>query len=122
MSTIAQRFHGAWRLVSPVADGMLYYDPNGQMIVQSAPRRENPRTGAKPTPQEALAALDGHVAYLGSYSIDEAAGTVTHHQVATVQPGPKASLVRAYEFQTDSRLILRPVGGVGEIVWERISS
>ena len=121
MSQIADKFHGAWRLVSPSADGMLYYDPSGQMIVQSAPRRENPRAGAKPTPDEALAALDGHVAYLGTYSIDEKAGTVSHHQVATVQPGAKVGLVRAYEFVSDSRLILRPVGGVGEIVWERIT-
>ncbi len=121
-SSIAQRFHGAWRLVSPSSDGMLYYDPSGHMIVQSAPRRETPRAGAKPTAQEALAALDGHVAYLGTYTIDETAGTVTHHQVATVQPGAKVGLVRAYEFQSDNRLILRPVGGVGEIVWERLSS
>lgn len=122
MSEIAAKFHGAWRLASPSADGMLYYDPSGQMIVQSAPRRENPRAGAKPTPQEAGAALDGHVAYLGTYTINEAAGTITHHQVATVQPGPKVGLVRAYEFHTDNRLILRPVGGTGEIVWERIGA
>ena len=119
-SSIARRFHGAWRLVSPVADGMLCYDSSGEMIVQSAPRRERPRSGEQPTPAEALAALDGHVAYFGRYSVDEKAGTVTHHQRATVQPGKAVDLVRAYEFVGADRLVLRPVGRAGEIVWERI--
>ena len=115
-----KRFHGAWRLVSPVAEGFLYYDSSAQMSVQSAPRRERPCAGEKPTPAEALDALDGYVAYFGTYTIDEAARTVTHHQLATVQPGPPTGLVRAYEFVSDDKLILRPVGRPGEIVWQRI--
>lgn len=117
----ARRFHGAWRLVSPTTDGILYYDPSGEMTVQTAPRRPRPRAGAAPTPAEALAAIDGWVGYFGRYTIDEAARTVTHHQRATVQPGEPTDLVRAYEFVTDDRLILRPVGRAGEIVWERLA-
>jgi hypothetical protein len=120
MGEIARRFHGAWRLVSPDAEGFLYYDPSGQMSVQSAPRRFRPRAGDKPTPAEAIAALDGYVAYFGTYTFDEAARTVTHHQLATVQPGAPSPLVRAYELVGDDRLILRPVGRAGEIVWQRI--
>jgi hypothetical protein len=120
MGEIARRLHGAWRLVSPNSDGFLYYDPSGQMSVQSAPRRARPRAGDKPTPAEALAALDGYVAYFGTYTIDETARTVTHHQLATVQPGTPAPLVRAYELVGNDRLILRPVGRPGEIVWQRI--
>ena len=116
----ARRFHGAWRLDSPIADGLLYYDPSWQMSVQSAPRRARPRAGGSPTPAEALAALDGYVAYFGTYTIDEAARTVTHHQLGTVQPGPTVNLVRTYDFVSDRRLILRPLGGQGEIVWVRI--
>ena len=121
-SDIKQRFHGGWRHVSPTSDGMLYYDPSGAMIVQTAPRRARPRAGDAPTPADALAALDGYVAYFGSYSIDEQARTVTHHQKGTVQPGAAADLVRAYEFVSPDRLILRPVGRTGEIVWERITT
>ena len=117
---IADCFHGAWRLVSPTSDGILVYHPGGEMTVQTAPRRPRPRAGATPTPEEALAAIDGWVGYFGRYTIDEAARTVTHHQRATVQPGAPADLVRAYEFVSDDCLVLRPVGRAGEIVWERI--
>ena len=122
INQIVPRFHGAWRLVSPVSDGILYYHPGGQMSVQTAPRRDRPRAGTKPTPAEALAAIDGYVGYFGTWSIDESVATVTHHQLATVQPGPRTDLVRTYEFVSDTRLILRPVGATGEIVWERILS
>ncbi len=119
-SSTEKRFHGAWRLVSPVSDGIIYYDPSGQMSVQTATRKPRPRAGDKPTPAEALAALDGYIAYFGTWTIDEAARTVTHHQVGTVQPGGATSLVRAYEFVAPDKLILRPVGRDGEIVWQRI--
>ena len=120
-SDTAQRFVGAWLLISPTENGMIYYDGSGleknvdslspHMIVQSAPKRSRPRAGTKPTPAEALDALDGYVAYFGTYTIDEAASTVTHHQADTVQPGSAVDLVRAYEFQSDTHLILRPVEG-----------
>ena len=119
-SPIAERFLGMWRRISPTDTGLICYDRSGQMIVQSAPKRERPRAGAKPTPAEALDAITGYVAYFGKYTIDEKAGTVTHHQAATVQPGPAVELVRAFEFVGDNRLILRPVDGGDDIIWERV--
>jgi hypothetical protein len=119
-TTTITRFHGAWRLVSPSADGILYYDPSGAMSVQSAPRRARNRQGAQPSPQEALDAIDGYVAYFGTYAVDATAGTVTHQQIATVQPGPAISLVRAYEFRSPHTLVLKPTDRPGEIVWERL--
>jgi hypothetical protein len=120
-SDTAQRFVGAWRLISPTENGMIYYDGSGHMIVQSTSKRSRPRAGAKPTPAEALDALDGYFAYFGTYTIDEATSTVTHHQAETVQPGGAIDLVRAYEFQSNTRLVLRPVEGGIDIVWERIT-
>ena len=117
----APRFVGAWLLISPTENGMIYYDATGHMIVQSAPKRSRPRAGTEPTPAEALDALDGYHAYFGTYTIDEAASTVTHHQVETVQPGGAVDLIRAYEFPSDTRLVLRPVEGGDDIVWERIT-
>ena len=89
------------------------------MAAQIAPDRLNPMAGATPTPEEAKAALADYVAYFGTWSLDERAGTVTHHRVASVQPGPLTDYVRTYEFKGD-RLILRPVGTRQEVVWERI--
>ena len=117
-----QRLIGAWRLVSPVSDGILYYDASGAMSVQTGPRRAPLRAGDKPTSEEALAAIQGYVAYFGTFTVDEAAGTVTHHQAGTVQPGPPGDLTRACELTADNRLILRPVDRPGEIVWRRIGS
>ena len=77
------------------------------MACQVAPDREITKAGDKPTGEEAKAALDGHIAYFGTYSVDEQARTVTHHRQGSVQPGDKGDLVRGYEFVGD-RLILRP--------------
>jgi hypothetical protein len=130
-SEVAQRFVGVWRYVGTRIDGkprpnrganpkgFIFYAENGAMAAQIAPDRENKMAGPEPTPDEAKAALADYVAYFGTYTIDERAGTITHHRQASVQPGPLTDYVRNYEF-TGDRLILRPVGTKQEVVWERI--
>ena len=130
-SEAAKRFLGAWRYVGTTIDGkprpglganpkgIIYYDPGGHMLVQVAPDKERGKAGSEPTPEEAKAALAQYVAYFGTYTVDERAGTVTHHRHASVQPGDVADLVRGYEFAGD-RLILRPPGTTYEVVWERM--
>ena len=98
--------------------GIIYYDPSGAMAAQIAPDRRVRMAGPEPTPEEAKAALADYVAYFGTYTIDERAGTITHHRQASVQPGELTDYVRTYEFAGD-RLILRPVGTRQEVVWER---
>jgi hypothetical protein len=125
------RLIGTWRHVGSTVNGqprpgqgahpkgIIIYDAHGYMACQVVPDREITKAGDKPTGQEALAALDGHVAYFGTYTVDDKAQTVTHHRQGSVQPGDKGDLVRAYEFVGD-RLILRPAGTSVEVVWERI--
>jgi len=127
----AKKIVGAWRYVGTTIDGvpragrganpkgMIYYGPHGEMSVQIAPDIERPKAGAVMTPDEAKIAVSNYIAYFGSYTIDEKAGTVTHHRQASVQPGDKGSFVRAYEFKGD-RLVLRPPNSKQEITWERI--
>jgi hypothetical protein len=123
----AKRLFGAWRYVGAKVDGkpmsgpkgIIYYDPSGHMSVQVAPDVVRGKAGSVATPEEAKAAIDGYIAYFGTYSIDEKAQTVTHHRQASVQPGDVADLVRGYEF-TGDRLILRPLGSTREVIWERI--
>jgi hypothetical protein len=130
-SEVAKRLHGAWRYVEATLDGkpppgrgtgkgLIYYDPSGMMVVQVAPDRERNKAGSEPTPEEAKNALTGYIAYFGTYTIDEAARTVTHHRQGSVQPGDVADLVRGYEFEGDDRLILQPPGSTYRVVWERI--
>jgi hypothetical protein len=126
----AQRLVGSWRYVGTTfggkpdparganPKGIIIYDVHGHMACQVAPDREVTRAGAEPTGEEAKAALANHIAYFGTYSLDERARTVTHHRLGSVQPGDKGDVVRGYEFAGD-RLILRPVGTTVEVVWER---
>jgi hypothetical protein len=130
-SEVVQRLAGAWRYVGTWIDGkprpgrgdnpkgMIVYTAGGHMAVQIAPDRERKKAGREPTPEEAKFALENYVAYFGTYTIDAQACTVTHHRAASIQPGDRMEVVRAYEFSGD-RLILRPPNTTQEIVWERI--
>ena len=126
----AKTLIGAWRYIGTTVDGqnkprgnnpkgMIYYGPYGEMSVQIAPDVERPRAGREMTPDEAKIAVTDYVAYFGTYTVDEKAGTVTHHRNASVQPGDKGDFVRRYQFVGD-RLILRPPNSTQEITWERI--
>ena len=127
----AERLIGSWRYVGSTLDGkpqedrgerpngIIIYDVHGHMACHVAPDRDVPRAGNEPTGEEAKAALAGHIAYFGTYSVDERARTVTHHRAGSVQPGDKGDVVRGYEFAGD-QLILRPVGTTREVIWERI--
>jgi hypothetical protein len=121
--------HGAWRYVDATLDGkstrpngkgMIYYAPSGAMVCQVAPGSAVKKAGAKPTPDEALAALDGYIAYFGTFTIDERARTVTHHRQGSVQPGDTADLVRKFIIDGD-KLTLNPPGTTYEVIWQRIS-
>ncbi|MGA8075991.1 MAG: lipocalin-like domain-containing protein, partial [Xanthobacteraceae bacterium] len=114
--SVAQRLIGSWRYLGSTLDGrpqdergthpkgIIIYDAYGNMACHVAPDRNVSRAGAEPTGEEAKAALADHIAYFGTYSIDERAGTVTHHRAGSVQPGDKGDVVRGYEFAGD-RLI-----------------
>jgi len=117
-------------LYGPDAVGLLIYGPRGRMSVQIM-RANRPafvsgdlRSG---TPEEARAAFEGYVAYFGSYDVDEAAGTVTHHMRGSLFPNwVGQDLVRFYEV-AGNRLTLRtppmPAAGksfTGVLVWERV--
>ena len=121
---------GAWRYISTTVDGkprdrgakptgMIYYGPHGEMSVHIAPDRPRPKAGPEPTGEEAKAAIADYVSYFGTYTIDERAGTVTHHRKSSIQPGDTGDFVRRYTFAGD-RLILRPLNVNQEITWERI--
>ena len=132
MPTDKERLIGSWRHIGTRIDGkadsargnspkgIIMYDVHGHMACHVSPDREVAKAGKEPTPDEAKAALADHVAYFGTFSVDEKARTVTHHKEGSVQPGDKGDVVRGYEF-AGNRLILRPAGTTGyEIIWERI--
>jgi len=127
---VANRLLGAWRYMGTRINdsnwdrganpkGMIYYGPHGEMAVQIAPDVKRTRAGAAMTPQEAFTAVKDYIAYFGTYTVDEAAGTVTHHRQDSLQPGDGGDLVRRYELNGD-RLVLRAPNSTLEVTWERI--
>jgi hypothetical protein len=131
----AKRFVGSWRLVSIDSDGernpmwgpkpigVIYYDASGNMAVQIMPDRERPswKQNESPSPEQAVVALSGYVAYFGTYTVDEKARTVSHHRMGTINAsGVGVDLVRRYEFASGDRLILTPVDNPSvHLTWER---
>jgi molybdopterin-binding protein len=102
----AKRFVGSWRLVSidfdgernpmwgPKPIGVIYYDTLGNMAVQIMPDRERPswKQNESPTPEQAVDALSGYVAYFGTYRSLEAemklsARNVIKGKVKRLTPG-----------------------------------
>jgi len=129
-SEVAKMLVGAWRYVGTRINGadwnrganpkgIIYYGAHGEMSVQVAPDVNRTRAGAEMTPEEAKIAVKDYIAYFGTYTIDEQAGTVTHHRQDSIQPGDSGDLIRRYEFLGD-RLVLRPPNSTMEVTWERI--
>ena len=124
---------GTWRLVSieggsnqanrgPKPTGLIIYDAQGYMAAQIMPDRPRPTWTGMPTPEQALEAMRGYTAYFGTYTIDEKAGTVTHHRQGMLDGGV-VDFVRKFKFAPGDRIILTPVGGAGpetHLTWERI--
>ena len=129
-------FIGAWRLtyyerVSPSGEvvypmgqspvGRLAYDPEGRMYAQLMRPDRTKFQSATGTAEEKAAAYDGFIAYYGSYTVNPADHTVTHHVESSLNPSwPGTDLVRSYEF-SEGKLILRAKSTNGNIklIWER---
>ena len=66
---------------------MIYYTAGGHMAVQIAPDRERKKAGKEMTPEEAKNAVENYISYFGTYTVDERAGTVTHHRAVECAAG-----------------------------------
>jgi hypothetical protein len=132
----ARRFIGMWKLVSIVdakgqptrgtqPTGFIVYDASGNMAVQIMPSTPRPKyAAAVPTPDEAKAALTNYTAYFGTWTVDEKAGTVTHHLEGSVNPSTMGDdNVRKFVFGPGDRLTLisiAPTNSGNRLTWERV--
>lgn len=142
-ASLQERLLGTWQLLSfevRAADGtvqapfgshpsgLLIYTPSGSMAVQICHAERVPFAAAgarEETVEEMVAAYQRYLAYFGTYAVDEAASTVTHHVAAATFP----NLVGAQEVrhvQLDGEeLTLRaalprgPEPATAAIVWRR---
>jgi len=145
-SKSAPRLLGAWRLVSyeardskgelhyPLGEhvsGLLVYDAGGNMSAHVM-RNDRPLFAANDaacgTDSEVRAAFESHDSYFGTYTIDQATQTVTHHVLGAAYPNWIGS-DQLRHFKLDgSRLLLStpPIVFGGQsleyvLVWERVS-
>jgi Lipocalin-like domain len=142
---------GAWQLVSvetvrPSGEvispyygkhpqGLIVYDPSGWMSVQivSDPKptvpKDDTREGFRGSPlAERAAAADGYYAYFGTYSVDAAASTVTHHIKQSLYPGERGEeSVRHFDIVNDQLILIAKAHEMGEdhqrrLTWQRVPS
>lgn len=136
----ANEIVGMWRLISwtgadgkPVwgerPKGVIAYDASGNFSVQIMPDLPRPNYAnlANPTPEEAKVALTGYTAYFGTYTVDSAQSTVTHHIKGSIRPSSvDVDYIRKYEFGSDGTVTLVPIKGGGpigsRIKWERVTN
>ena len=142
---------GAWRLVSVQTvkpngeviypfygehpQGLLIYDRSGWMSVQivSDPKPTVPTADSReeflsaPSDQKTKA-IDGYYAYIGTWSVDAAKSTVTHHIEQSLYPAePGQNLSRHLVLEGDRLTLTAKTHEMGEdherkLVWQRVSA
>ena len=142
---IVRKFIGAWRLVGIEGvgrgtgpgdrpTGMIIYDGDGHVAVQISYKANRPRFAngsLAGTAEEKAGAFDSYTAYYGTFTVDTAAGLVTHHLESSLNPSNVGKdNVRYYELQ-GSRMTLDIADDdqgrrlarqqtVRHLIWERI--
>jgi len=122
------------RLPSPLGEkvlGQIMYDDRGNMSAQLM-ADERPRFSVRSMDEvpaeEVKEAFLSYTSYWGTYRIDAAAGTVTHHVIGANAPSwPGGEQVRYFELN-GNRLTLKtpPIRGrdgvklVQQLIWERV--
>lgn len=136
-------FIGSWELVSWTArqaDGQLLYpygvDAKGQLLYDAAGnmmveimKKDRPLFASNDflhgSTEEITAAYKGFMAYSGTYDIDRAAGTVTHHvRIGSFPNWVGHDQVRHYTFRDNLLILKSPTMGTAqhELTWKREKS
>jgi lipocalin-like protein len=106
-------------------NGFLMYAADGRMMVQIMPRGRSWKRSAV-TPEELRETVEAGDAYYGRYSIEPAAGTVTHHVEGSLDPSEEGTpLVRRYRLDGDKLVLSGSWEYAGEklnfeITWSRV--
>jgi len=145
----AEALAGSWRLVSVETvrpngeiiypfygkhpQGLLIYDRSGWMSVQivsdpapTVPAESSREKFAQAAAAEKAAAMDAFYGYYGTWTIDDAGATVTHHIKQSLYPGERDSeAVRQLSLEANRLTLVAKTHEMGEdhqrkLTWERI--
>jgi len=103
------------------ASGQIMYSRDGHMSAQLGCAGLSMGEPGSMTSGEAIARMTRrHFGYYGTYALDEAAQTVTHHVMgSTAETWVGRDLVRSFVFEGPDRLVLTPAESEGRLVWLR---
>jgi hypothetical protein len=114
-------------------EGLIVYDRGGWMSVQivSDPPPTVPTSSSREetiaaSPAEKAKALDGYYAYCGTWTLDLANATVTHHIRQSLYPGERGEdAVRHFVLDGDRLILTAKAHEMGEdherkLVWQRV--
>jgi hypothetical protein len=89
---------------------VIVYTPTGLMaVLYLPPPGRKPFAGARPTVEEARAALQGAPTYFGPYIVQPKSGSVTHYQIAIPNPGATGNaLQRSFEVRGEELILTFP--------------
>ena len=135
---------GTWRLVSteqhltdgtrrpgpiygPNGAGCLMYDSTGRMcVILLNPDRPRWHSEDDPTPEEIQSAMEGFIAYYGTYEVHETEGFVIHHIEAHLVPNWVGTEQKRYFVLSKDRLTLKVAPPLPaditeyKFLWERV--
>ena len=121
----AEQFFGVWNLVviervgvngeavplrRPYSEGQLIYTDGGHFAVQLSRPGRQPFAAEEPTAEEALAANSDYGARYGTFTVNEAERTITHHQqdnLVLLTP-ESVDMTFTYEFSDNRLMWIRP--------------
>ena len=139
--TTAKDLVGTWTLVSitieqdgkktdfygPNPQGQAIFDPNGRfsiIITRSGLPKFASDSRQLGTPEENAEVVQGSIAYFGTYTVDEAAKTVTYHIESSSFPNWKGiERISTFNISGDELTFTNPMSSVGvsdEVVWKRV--
>ncbi|MDH4065281.1 MAG: lipocalin-like domain-containing protein [Acidobacteriota bacterium] len=102
--------------------GRLFYDASGHMALQMMRQARTEAISQPATPEEAAnpRIVLGYDAYFGAFTLDEAAGTVTHHVEGSLFPGDLGKdFTRQFRLDGDT-FELSFVSGTGDSAIARV--
>ncbi len=113
---------GSEILVAPRQRGRISWDRAGRVwVLLYNEGRNAPADPRMPTLEEYREMNSGLMTYFGTYVVDEAKQTITHHLLAAASPGLAGSdLVRHYEFSGNRVTLIFPGEAQRHIVFERL--
>jgi hypothetical protein len=139
--TTSKDLVGVWKLVSitierdgkkidfygPNPQGQLIYEANGRVsniITRSGLPKFASDSRQLGTPEENAEVVEGSIAYFGTYSVDEAAKTITLHIESCSYPNLNGlDRKSSFNLSGDELTITNPTSSIGvpdQLVWKRV--